>query len=919
MATDTERLVVLLEARVAQFEKNLAKANATASKQFTAMERRTKQSGDRMEKTLAASTSRMTSLMKNFGAGLAGGVVAGLSVAGLNQIIGQIGKVAEGVANIGSAAKRAGVDVRSFQELSFVADQNRISVDALTDGLKELNLRADEFISTGKGSGVEAFQRLGLSASQLRAKLRRPSDLLVEIIGRLQQLDRAAQIRISDEIFGGSAGERMVELIDQGATGLRRQIEEARSLGLVLDADVIARADEIDRKFKMIASTVATQMKSAVVELAGAMMEWWDSLNTIEEQQSRTLGSQLATIGKRRLDIENQILQLKREQADAIPGNPFGVDHAQTIADLEAESAELAETETRILKALGRRYEETADTARDTVPPVKDLNKAVTGTGSAMSGAASGITSYIDAIRALKGEIPELADQLANLDARAKIDQIYRQALNTSRTVGQTIEATRLRDEALGALASKDAPEAPDKGFLDLIGHAEGTDKGRGYNESLAYGAFTGGPRNLVGMTLDEIDQLQGQMLRHPDNKFNSSALGRYQIVRKTLRGLRKNLGLDGSEYFDANMQDQLAQELMRQRGNDPAGLRNEWEGLSKIDDSTISRAYNGTSIAMPAVDPNRAANDQFARDQAAKYAEIIAGSNQYTQAMNMERQALDLTATQAQALRFEQDMLNQATQAGINLTPQQRTEIQQLAAGMANAEAATVAYAQSQQQAAEMSRFFGQQAVDALSGILTGSMTVEDALRQMLNTLIKMLLQAALLGDGPFGGMFGGGGGIFGMIGKLFGLKDGGMVDAAKHSPIMLASGGYVSGPGGPRDDKIPALLSDGEYVVNAAATKKHAALLQTINSGQLPAFRDGGLVGSTSTPLLGSSSGGNAAPINVTNNVKVEGSAGTPEQNADLSRQMAKQLEKTMRGIVSDEMRRASRPGNFANTRSR
>ena len=96
-----------------------------------------------------------------------------------------------------SAAKRAGVDVKSFQELSHVADQNRISVDALTDGMKELNLRADEFIVTGKGSAAEAFARLGFNASELKKKLADPSALLVEIIARLEKLDKAAQIRIS--------------------------------------------------------------------------------------------------------------------------------------------------------------------------------------------------------------------------------------------------------------------------------------------------------------------------------------------------------------------------------------------------------------------------------------------------------------------------------------------------------------------------------------------------------------------------------------------------------------------------------------------------------------------------------------------------------------------------------------------------
>jgi hypothetical protein len=34
--------------------------------------------------------------------------------------------------------------------------------------------------------------------------------------------------------------------------------------------------------------------------------------------------------------------------------------------------------------------------------------------------------------------------------------------------------------------------------------------------------------------------------LKHPDNRFNSSALGRYQIVRTGLRTIRKTLGLPG-------------------------------------------------------------------------------------------------------------------------------------------------------------------------------------------------------------------------------------------------------------------------------------------------------------------------------------------------------------------------------------
>ena len=59
---------------------------------------------------------------------------------------------------------------------------------------------------------------------------------------------------------------------------------------------------------------------------------------------------------------------------------------------------------------------------------------------------------------------------------------------------------------------------------------------------------------------------------------------------------------------------------------------------------------------------------------------------------------------------------------------------------------------------------------------------------------------------------------------------------------PIQRAMGGYVSGPGGPTDDKIPAMLSDGEYVIKASSVSQYGTeLLDRINTGK---FADGGLV---------------------------------------------------------------------------
>jgi len=112
-------------------------------------------------------------------------------------------------------------------------------------------------------------------------------------------------------------------------------------------------------------------------------------------------------------------------------------------------------------------------------------------------------------------------------------------------------------------------PHAIYRPALDLLGRSEGTDIRRGYNETLAYGAYSGGDRNLTLMTLDEIDELQRAMLAHPRNKWNSSALGRYQIVRTTLREIRSKLRLTGRENFDPEMQDRMACYLLGKRGID--------------------------------------------------------------------------------------------------------------------------------------------------------------------------------------------------------------------------------------------------------------------------------------------------------------------------------------------------------------
>ncbi len=333
--SDGERLVVMLEARISEFEKRMAKAERTGTGSYRklrsgsssatrAMEQDMLRSSSRINQALATTSAGVGSFAKAFAGGLVGGIV-GAAFAGFSR---NVDGVIRQVAQIGDEAKRAGVEVEAFQQWGYVARQNRIDIGALTDGFKELNLRADEFVITGKGSAAEAFTRLGYTANELKQKLQDPSNLMLEIIGRLEGLDKAAQIRIADELFGGTGGERFVELLDQGEAGIRKVMGEARSAGIVMDAELVKRADELDKRFAAIQERLSSGFKNAVVSLGDTLF-----------------GAGARDLAQMMRDFEEIRTALGEDAFDAlVEADAFAEESAASIAALNDEMRDLIGT-----------------------------------------------------------------------------------------------------------------------------------------------------------------------------------------------------------------------------------------------------------------------------------------------------------------------------------------------------------------------------------------------------------------------------------------------------------------------------------------------------------------------------------------------------------------------------------------------
>lgn len=119
-----------------------------------------------------------------------------------------------------------------------------------------------------------------------------------------------------------------------------------------------------------------------------------------------------------------------------------------------------------------------------------------------------------------------------------------------------------------------------------------------------------------------------------------------------------------------------------------------------------------------------------------------------------------------------------------------------------------------------------------AITDWITGAQSFGDAMKNILQQLIAQLIQAAIYAT-IVAACTGGGGGFAARWKGAFGK--------------CLATGGSVDGPGTGTSDSIPAMLSNGEYVLNAQAVDRLGVpFLNGLNTGRLRGFASGGLVGS-------------------------------------------------------------------------
>jgi hypothetical protein len=103
-------------------------------------------------------------------------------------------------------------------------------------------------------------------------------------------------------------------------------------------------------------------------------------------------------------------------------------------------------------------------------------------------------------------------------------------------------------------------------------------------------------------------------------------------------------------------------------------------------------------------------------------------------------------------------------------------------------------------------------------------------------------------------------------------------------------ATGGLITGPGTGTSDSIPTMLSNGEFVINAAATAKNRALVEAINSGAT--------ISSAASPIMAVPT---ASKANSTTNTITNNSVINMNITGDISRQTRAEISQMLPQIAA------------------
>ncbi|MGH7343283.1 MAG: phage tail tape measure protein [Candidatus Rokuibacteriota bacterium] len=718
------------------------------------------------------------------------GLGVGLSAAGFARIIqGSI----EAADHINKLSQKIGISVEALSTLRFAAELSDVSLESLQTGIKKLSQGITE-ASSGTGKAAEVFRALGVSVTTTGGAIVPTEQVLLQIAKVFAGLeDGAVKGALAVELFGRS-GLDLIPFLNQGAAGIARLTAEAERLGLKLTTETARAAEQFNDNLTALKATstslgialtgellpellnITNAMREAARE-AGVLQALWVGLGGLGNALFNGTEIRRAKDEVARLTELVEDLRRKVTTGQApIPFTPFDIKfNEKALATLKASLAQ-AEAE---LAAARKRLEALVAPPRPEVKvptgkPTEELQRIA----CIVSGG-----EWVNGKCVKKGETGTSA-------ARAAREQL---ALAKAETEGAI---KLLRDANERALRDLDAR---------LSDHTVSLREYYAERVRLDQGAVDAEIESLtselsaVGQNAAERGRLETEIellrRKRADAAIQAASdeKAAEEELNRTVADLRARLLEARAKPLEARRL-QIEQELVQ--GEIPPAVLTI---LTQLEGAELARAeFEELQRQLADIEQQRHLKEQsvIAETETRLFGEF----EQRSRLVEVYRETsaeLDALLPRLRALAAAHPELPEIGRA----VTEAETELTRLRAT-------------SDQTTLEVARAVKGGVADLFDDLIAGSKKASDAFEDFAQSVLSAIRRiiAENLAEALFGGLFkrgGGKGGGFDLLGFLGGF-------------FGFASGGFVQGPGTSTSDSIPARLSAGEYVLNAAAVRR-------------------------------------------------------------------------------------------------
>ena len=400
MATNAEKLNIILSAEVKDLNKKLTDANRR-------IERFSKRSNTNLKST-TKSFNLLGAAVSKVGATMATGALATGMVRAVDNAI----KTAVEIANL---ARVAGLSTDEFQKFAYASKTVGIEQDKLSDILKDVNDKFGDYMATGAGPLADFFDNIapkvgltkeafvGLSSS---AALGKYVKALQDAGVNQQEMTFYMEALASDATA-------LSPLLADNAEQLTALGESAAETGAILDSAMIANAQRMQARWGQVLGTMTTLWNDFWLTVA---MGFDEIFNISDEAQYTEQTQNLDRAMKDIKTYRDAIEQFKETYKDDLITNKNNIQsELKTLEGYlkDAENAYVSASEQANI--LRNRIEDRSNNTP--LPPV------VSTTGSGTGGTASAIEAaekIIEAYDKVEGKLEPLVKLQAEYEAQQK-------------------------------------------------------------------------------------------------------------------------------------------------------------------------------------------------------------------------------------------------------------------------------------------------------------------------------------------------------------------------------------------------------------------------------------------------------------------------------------------------------------------